>query len=611
MVGGGVGAAPAGAGGPAESAFVGRAGELAVLGAAWRRAQGEGRQIVLVAGEPGIGKTTLAVRTAEQAWAQGAVVLFGRCDEEAVTPFQPFVEAVSHYVETVDPERLRSDAGARRRRRWRCWFPPSAGGCRSWPASQGTGAETERYRILEAVATLFDGIGAEGPLVVVLDDLHWADRPSLQLLKHVIRRCAATPLLLLGTYRDTDLVRTHPMAETLSDLRRADLVTRVPLRGLTADDVAALVAGGGRAEDADVALAGRVVERDRRPAVSCARSCATSPRPAPSRDDKGGTGRCAGSSSSASPSVREVIGRQLTRLSEAANTGAADRGSVMGREIRLDVFERVTDLGAARSSRSTKATAAGVVDEVPGGTGRWAFTHALVRQALYDELSLTRRVRLHQRVGEALEAIHGGGAGPHLAELAFHFTQAAVAGTADKAIGYARRAGELRPHARRLRNSRPPLRDGVRDRLGSRQRNRADGAICCWPRATPNGGRSLSSPPTYDSSALSLCRPSDADRLAQTRSASRRVRKSRPAWTEMGARERAGRSCCWRPPLPPFPTLTATCERVCWDASPRSCTSSTPPSPVAHSRRRQASPWPGGSATLPRSPTPWQPGTWP
>ena len=140
--------------------------------------------------------------------------------------------------------------------------------------------------------------------------------------------------------------------------------------------------------------------------------------------------------------VREVIGRRLTRLSGRPNT-ALRCGSVIGREVRLDVLERVTDLGAdALLDAFDEAVAAGVVAESPSGRSRRAFTHALVRQALYDGLSLTRQVRLHRRVGEALEAIHGGADSPHLAQLAFHFSQAAVAGTASKAIDYARRAGD-------------------------------------------------------------------------------------------------------------------------------------------------------------------------
>jgi len=95
---------------------------------------------------------------------------------------------------------------------------------------QRSGAENERFRLFEAVSSLFDAIGEDAPIVLVVDDLHWADRPTLQLLTHVIRKVTDAPLLIVGTYRDTDLVRTHPMAETLVDLRRANLVERILLR---------------------------------------------------------------------------------------------------------------------------------------------------------------------------------------------------------------------------------------------------------------------------------------------------------------------------------------------------------------------------------------------
>ena len=140
--------------------------------------------------------------------------------------------------------------------------------------------------------------------------------------------------------------------------------------------------------------------------------------------------------------LREVIGRRLTRLSDDTNTMLRS-GSVLGREVRFDVLERLTDLDSDRLLDALdEATAAGVIAEVPGAVGRYAFTHALVRHALYDELSITRRVRLHQGVGQALEAIHGRQPGPHLAELAFHFSQSAVAGDAEKAVTYAREAAE-------------------------------------------------------------------------------------------------------------------------------------------------------------------------
>jgi tetratricopeptide (TPR) repeat protein len=307
----------------------------------------------------------------------------------------------------------------------------------------GTGAESERYRMFDAAATFLRVIAHDAPVVLVLDDLHWADRPTLQLLQHVIRQAGDLPLLILGTYRDTDLVRTHPMAEVLSDLRRADLVERVALRGLSADDVIALVAARQTPDAADDEL-GRALwhETEGSPLFIRESLRHLAETGAVERDDDGRWRAHRRVAQLGIPEgVREVIGRRLTRLSDAANT-ALRVGSVLGRELRLDVLEAVTDLTSEQLLDALEeATTAGVIDELPGGKGRWTFTHALVRQSLYDELSMTRRLRMHQRIGEALEHLDGAGDGPHLAPLAHHFTQAAIAGFAAKAIEYEGRAG--------------------------------------------------------------------------------------------------------------------------------------------------------------------------
>ena len=426
-----------------ERGFIGRSAELDELEVTWEKVQMGRRAVVLLAGEPGIGKTTLAVELATKAWSQGSIVLFGRCDEESVVPFQPFVEALAHYVQTTPPDVLRSQLGAQAADL--ALLVPDLGRRLDDVAGVvGTGAETERYRIFEAVPALIGAASADAPIVLVLDDLHWADRPTLQLLQHVIRATTEMPLLVVGTYRDTDLVRTHPMAETLVDLRRANLVTRLAVRGLSRDDVAAMVTGGEIAQPADNALADalwsetegsplflREILRHLAETGSIERE-ETGRWRARRRIDQLGIPE----------GVKEVIGRRLTRLSDVANI-ALRSGSAEGREFRLDVLEAVTGLEAdVLIDALDEATAAGVTDEVQGTAGRWAFTHALVREALYDELSITRRVRLHQRIGETLETLHGADLGPHLAELAYHFTQAAVGGGAERAIDYGRRAGE-------------------------------------------------------------------------------------------------------------------------------------------------------------------------
>lgn len=422
--------------------FVGRDVELSALDKTWSETRTGGCRVVFVAGEPGIGKTTLVSRLAATAKDAGSIVMFGRCDEENLVPFQPFVEAIGQYADAVSPDRLRSDLGSQAadlalllpglHRR----LPEVSG-------VAGTGAETERYRIFEAVVALFSSLTESQPVVLVLDDLHWAGAPTLGLLKHLIRGAKEQPLLVLGTYRDTDLVRTQPLAETLVELRRAELISRVHLAGLVLGDVLDLVTGGKKHTDADVELAvalWRETEGSPLFLREILRHLAESA--VISRDEEGRYVALRRIDQLGIPEgVREVIGRRLSRLSEEANI-ALRCGSVLGREIRMDVIERVTELPTdSLLDAMDEAVAAGVVEEVPGTAGRWSFTHALVRQTLYEELSLSRRVRLHQRVGDALEGLEPD-EGPHLAELAYHYAQAAVSGTTDKAITYARRAGD-------------------------------------------------------------------------------------------------------------------------------------------------------------------------
>lgn len=426
----------------AERGFVGRANELAAIKAAWQRVQDGHPAVVLLAGEPGIGKTTLAVQMASNAWAEGAIALFGRCDEESLVAFQPFVEAIGHYADTTSPGVLRTQLGTQvadlalllpglgRR------LPEVAG-------VEGTGAETERFRLFEVVPVLLKEVGDEAPVVMVLDDLHWADRPTLQLLQHLIRRAGDTPLLIVATYRDTDMSRDHPMADLIAELRRSSEVSRVPLRGLTRDEVVAMVAPHGDAGPNDTALGEALwAETEGSPLFLREVLRNLAEMGVVERDDRGGwTAKKRLDRLGIPDGVRDVIGRRLARLSDTCKA-ALRWASVLGREMRLDVVEvvsgiRTDDLLDALD----EATSAGVIVESTGAAGRWAFTHALVRQTLYDDLSDTRKARMHGLVGEALETMPGAD-GSSLSELAYHFTLHATMGDAEKAIVYSSRAGE-------------------------------------------------------------------------------------------------------------------------------------------------------------------------
>jgi class 3 adenylate cyclase len=226
-------------GAPSPFDLAGRARELEVLVNAWKEsAEGRGR-VVLVSGEPGIGKTRLSTEAALVARHGGALVLGGRCDEEMGLPYQPFVEALRFQATLAD------DIPAE----WFGGFPgelarlvPELGDRIAGiePALRAD-PESERSRLFEAITSWLHTTAASVPVMLVLDDIHWADRPTLLLLRHLVHETARDPILIVGTYRSTDLDRSHPLSGMLADLRRDDRVARLAVDGLTADGVAELL----------------------------------------------------------------------------------------------------------------------------------------------------------------------------------------------------------------------------------------------------------------------------------------------------------------------------------------------------------------------------------
>ncbi|OGO53269.1 MAG: hypothetical protein A2148_09075 [Chloroflexi bacterium RBG_16_68_14] len=380
-----------------RTAFVGRERELQTLLECWGQAQTGQRRLVLLAGEPGIGKTRLAAEFAVGAHTDGATVLYGRADEEALIPCQPFVEALVHNTAAYPADELRArlgTSGAKLATLVSELAEASAGLRREARPEGSAGPEGERYRFFEAVSSLLTEASRVGPLVLVLDDLHWADKPTLLLLRYILRRPEPSPLLILGTYRDTELARTHPLSETLADLRRDRAFERISLKGLDEAEVSALIgAWGGQPPSAFVravyeqtegnpffieellrhlAEIGAIYEREGRLTTDLTVARLGIPE-----------------------GVKEVIGRRLARLSEECNS-ILTIASVIGREFGLDALERASDLPGDRLLQSLEeAITASVVSEVPLAVGRYSFSHALIHEALYGELTTTRRVRLH------------------------------------------------------------------------------------------------------------------------------------------------------------------------------------------------------------------------
>jgi class 3 adenylate cyclase/DNA-binding CsgD family transcriptional regulator len=422
--------------------FVGREAERDRLARAWEEAAAGERRVVLVAGEPGIGKTRLVSEVAQGVHGQGATVLYGRCDEELGLPYQPFAEALGSYVAACAVEDLRVQLGSLGGELVRLApslpnrVPGLAEPLRAEP-------ETERYRLLEAVAEFLAGVSQATPTLLVLDDLHWAAKPTVVLFRHLVRSGGPRRLLVVGTYRDSEITRTHPLADALADLRRESGVERLALGGLDEAEVAAFVeaAAGHALNAADLRFARAVhAETEGNPFfVGEVLRHLT---------ETGVVVQRAGRWTTARPlaelgipeGVREVVGRRLSRLPEAANQVLAV-AAVIGPEFDVGLLaeacEAEEDLLLDSLERAEEAR---LIVSVSGRPDRHAFSHALVRSTLYDDLPHTRRLRLHRRIGLALEARPDAPA--RVAELARHFGEAAGLGEVDRAVAYARRAGD-------------------------------------------------------------------------------------------------------------------------------------------------------------------------
>ena len=425
-------------------AFAGRVDQLDALIAAWKEAAEGARRVVLVSGEPGIGKTRLVTELVRTAHERGSIVLWGRCDEEAGAPYAPFAEALRQYASTTPPERLRAELGALGGELVRI-VPDLAARVPGLAEPMNADADTERYRLFDSVADLLAGMSAEQAVVLVLDDLHWADKPSLVLLRHLVRSSTPMRVLVLATYRDTDLDRTHPLSDVLADLRAQPGVDRLDLQGLDADEVTGLMtaAAGHDLEGNALDLAHALhAETEGNPFFVGEVLRHLAETGAIVQLDGRWTAAAGISELGIPEGIREVVGRRLSRLSDAVNQALAV-AAVIGPVFDLPVVESAGGpSGDELFDALDEATQSGLVREVPGARGRYAFAHALVRSALYEELTTNRRVRMHWKVGEALESRYASDLDAHLDELAYHFGEGALAGEPTKAVEFARRAGE-------------------------------------------------------------------------------------------------------------------------------------------------------------------------
>jgi class 3 adenylate cyclase/tetratricopeptide (TPR) repeat protein len=483
-----------------KTRFVGRDSERADMRRFVEQAAGGRGALVMIGGEPGVGKTRITEEVAEEAASRGMMALVGHCQEtEAPLPYAPVVEILEATTRGVSRETLLEAFGdaapelARILPELRRIFP-------DLPPPLDLPPEQERRYLFNCFTEFLERASHLQPLLFVLEDVHWADESTLLLLQHLAERLANMPILMLATYRDVELDVERPLARRLEELVRRRLAHRVSLNRLPKDGVGAMI-GALAGREAPMSLVDAVYEETEG-------NCFFVEEVFQHLHEEGKLFDQAGNwrtevqvgEIDVPEGVRLVLGRRLSRLSEGARR-ALSAAAVIGRNFTYELAEAVDEAGgdtlldAVEEAQRAKLLTWSEDPLRP----RFSFAHELIRQTLLTSLALPRRQRLHLRVAEAIERVYARDLEPHVADLAHHLYQAGAAADPHKAVGYlslaAHRAMEgaafeeaLRAYERALSlqdASDVRTRADLLVRLGFAQRSlgRTEGALGSWREA--------------------------------------------------------------------------------------------------------------------------------
>jgi hypothetical protein len=411
--------------------LIGRSAELSVVLEAWDRARAGSGGAVLIAGEPGIGKTRLLEEVASQVATSGDTVWWGAAYEGEVRAYGPITEMVDAYVRGADLDVLARQLGAgvglvaRLAPTLRDRFDVTD------PAPLP--AEAERERTVDALVGFAAAVASATPLLVVVDDAHWADASTIALLRSVVRRASRLPVLLLIAYRDVELDRRHPLAGVLADWRRQPFVARLGLRGLDRDRVGELAAAVADTDDVpDEIVSAISTETDGNPFFVREVLLHLIEDGAPDRWASTGVADLG-----IPEGVRETIGRRLSRLSDETNRLLAV-ASAFEAAFRLDDVAAVAGLADEVALDAVDQALAAQMVRAGDGFDHYEFVHALIRHTLWAELNPSRQVRLHRAIAEQIEKRTGHAPTPDEAiALAYHFQHSAALSGAERGVGYA------------------------------------------------------------------------------------------------------------------------------------------------------------------------------
>ncbi len=425
--------------------FVGREPELKQLQAAFDGAMSGQGALMMVVGEPGIGKTAVCEQLSTYVTLRGGKTMVGHCYEEGSLslPYLAFVEAMRSYVLDREPEDLKRELGSGATDVARI-VSEIREKLKVTPR-KADNPEEDRYRLMQAVTSFLSNAASVKPMLVILEDLHDSDKGTLDMLTHLSRHLTGTRLLIVGTYRDVEVDRNHPLSAALAELRRVSTFGRVLLRGLNTDEVGRMLKSI-TGEEVPFGLAQAVHNQTEGNPLFVQEVIRYL------TEEKllvraGGEMTAAGSTPlemSIPEGLRDVIGKRLSKLSEECNR-LLSIAAVIGREFRLDVLHKVADLTEDEVLASIEeAKRIAIIEErsTVGATVTYRFAHAFFRRILYEDNIAPRRIKLHQQIARALEEVYANRLQEHAVELAEHFSYSTEPVDLTKAVSYGEMAGQ-------------------------------------------------------------------------------------------------------------------------------------------------------------------------
>jgi len=406
-----------------EDRIFGRDRELAELNAALDRAIDSNTQLILLVGEPGIGKTRLAEETASLAQKRGARVAWGHClDGGGAPPYWPWTQVLESLSRQVGPTELQVAAG--NSRSVLALLLPEFG-------VAGESSTQDGFTLHRAIMDTIVELSNSSPIVLIIEDMQWADDASLQALKLMATTARDARVMLVGTFRNTDVSRTHPLSAILPALNRIPGASRVRLSGLDETSVAMMLGQHAERGDPGSGVSTREVASRTDGNPFFVREVALSLR----------SESLHGSRSPIPEGIIEAVGRRLSDLDQGS-LDVLRIGSLIGREFDAELVSDVSsELSIEECLESCETIVArGFVRESESWPLAYTFVHSLLQETIAAELSASRRIRLHGRIGEALERRYGSDDDRHTGELARHFVEAEVILGPDKGIEYSIKA---------------------------------------------------------------------------------------------------------------------------------------------------------------------------